>query len=308
MRSGNLEQALMIFNSILLNDLQDPIRHLDHSRALLELLEYKEAIDGFKKVVTLVRRRKRFPKSSSSQEDEVIERKFVGERYVLYAAYTGLGKSYEGTERGDRAIACYTLALKSIRPRDSNFDGDSWDHFFVGDCEISLSRLLSASTTAAAGSVLPPHRPTLAGAQQPVADIEDYLQDFSLTPIEGQFRFSCTSCGECCRTSDRILLSPQDIFRLTRSAIVRSFTGFPSLPLFLCPRSSALGFLGITTTTSLLAHSRFQVCGSSFSRLTEPPLFCRREYSITRRGRAILYATYGLSRKRVIVDLLTHST
>jgi tetratricopeptide (TPR) repeat protein len=204
MRCGNLEQALKIFSSILSSDLQDPIRHLDHSRGLLELRQYEEAMNGFKKVVTLVRRRKRFPKSQQSSSGEEMSRNSIWERDVLYAAYTGLGKSCEAIGKGDRAIASYTLALKSYRPPTDPSD-ENWDYFTVGNCEKSLSQLLSASSVGSAS-----HRPS------PVVDIEDYLQDYSLLPNESPFRFSCTSCGECCRTSDRILLSPEDIFRLTR--------------------------------------------------------------------------------------------
>lgn len=201
MRSGQLEEALAIFHSLLLSDLQDPIRHLDHSRGLLERQDHEEAAKGFKRVITLVRRRKRFPKSQESSSEEAMRRDVILERDVLYAAYTGLGISCERAKRVDRAIASYTLALKSYHPPKDSID-KSWDYFAVGNCEESLSQLLSASTGASASSQ--------------VMDIEDYLRDYSLLPNESPFQFSCTSCGECCRTSDRILLSPQDIFRLTR--------------------------------------------------------------------------------------------
>jgi tetratricopeptide (TPR) repeat protein len=197
MRSGDVTQAISAFNDILSIDLQDPVSHLDLSLCLLEVASYPDAIAGFKKVVTLVRRRNRLPKVVKSPKDG--EGMFVSGNALLYAAYTSLGKAYEASNRIDRAIASYTLALKAYHP--SNLDGH-WDIFSVGNSQTFLSRLLNQN--------------------QSEIDLEDLLKDSTVASLESPFHFSCTMCGECCRSSDQILLTPQDIFRLTRCSSLLS--------------------------------------------------------------------------------------
>jgi tetratricopeptide (TPR) repeat protein len=192
MRTGSTDLAISVFYDLLSNDLQDPIGYLDHSLGLLEITNYPDAITGFKKVVTLVRRRNRFPKAGKASVTS--ESSSIPGHLLLYTAYTGLGKAYEASKRVDRAIASYTLALKSYSP---NTLRDEWDLFHVGNSERFLSRLLSP--------------------RQSESDIEDFLKDYSIASLDSPFAFSCNMCGECCRSSDQILLTPQDIFRLTRS-------------------------------------------------------------------------------------------
>ena len=55
-------------------------------------------------------------------------------------------------------------------------------------------------------------------------DIESLLANHSVLSTSSKFKFSCTGCGECCRTSDNILLTPYDIFNMSRSENVAATT------------------------------------------------------------------------------------
>lgn len=195
LRTGSNEQALAFFEELLSKDLQDPIRHFDHSVALYENHQYDEAIKGLKNVISLVRRRNRLPKQQANEMSDQV----VPEAVLLYSAYTKLGNCYEAKNRIDRAVASYTLALKAYCPSNS-YSFPSYHIFDVGDTQSALSSLLRAN-----------------GNQDTHLDIEDHLKDYSLSSGENSFNFNCTMCGECCRTSDHILLTPHDIFLLTRS-------------------------------------------------------------------------------------------
>ncbi|GMI03329.1 hypothetical protein TrRE_jg11617 [Triparma retinervis] len=48
-------------------------------------------------------------------------------------------------------------------------------------------------------------------------DIERLLSNHRLLGTGEEFKFNCTGCGECCRTADNILLTPYDLFNMTRS-------------------------------------------------------------------------------------------
>lgn len=200
LETGAFEQAIAIFGNLLSQDLQDPVRHIDHSRALYACQQYTEAIKGFKKAIALTRRRNRLQQEAHSNENESVLLPCVcSEDIILYSAYTYLGKCYQSLNRVDRAIASYTLAIKIFRPSDSSASYE-WDVFGVGDSQSFLSQLLCCRQS----------------EEPPTLDIEDYLKDYALTSINSPFNFNCTMCGECCRTSDRILLTPHDIFLLTR--------------------------------------------------------------------------------------------
>ncbi len=80
------------------------------------------------------------------------------------------------------------------------------------------------------------------GSDSSAIDIEN-LQDltsmrYSSKQMDEEFQFSCTMCGECCRSADNILITPLDLFRMTRCASLRG--------------------LNVTTTKQLLSHSRFK--------------------------------------------------
>ena len=63
-----------------------------------------------------------------------------------------------------------------------------------------------------------------------VRDMEDILSNHTMYPLYPQatstssqtnsesdlFQFACTMCGECCRSADNLLLSPHDIYEMTR--------------------------------------------------------------------------------------------
>ena len=52
-----------------------------------------------------------------------------------------------------------------------------------------------------------------------VNDIEDIVSTYEIAGIDESIGFSCTMCGECCRTSDHIFLTPLDMFVMSRSRI-----------------------------------------------------------------------------------------
>jgi hypothetical protein len=70
-------------------------------------------------------------------------------------------------------------------------------------------------------------------------DVEECMSAYNLLRPTDPLQFSCTRCGECCRSSDHILLSPVDFFNLSRAANMHDL-------------------FGINNTTKLVSHIRFK--------------------------------------------------
>ena len=70
-------------------------------------------------------------------------------------------------------------------------------------------------------------------------EIEDLLSQHTLHQLNDPLKFKCTQCGECCRSSDHIMLSPLDLFHMSRAPALRDA-------------------YGIDSTAALIAHPAFK--------------------------------------------------
>ena len=93
--------------------------------------------------------------------------------------------------------------------------------------------LLSSHSLLPLHSRPPPHTPSRASGRsqsQSPSPSQPPSQSQSLRKQSGErIHFSCTMCGECCRSGDNLLLSPHDIYEMTRW----EFSGVLLLPC--CP-------------------------------------------------------------------------
>lgn len=247
--------AYNIFMALHIKNPQDAVLQLDISRAQLALGDSQNAWEGFKKVVSLVRRRGRHGISvkaanvPGSDEENEICTAFTSQ-HLIHTAYTGMGAALLAMDKTSRAITCYILALKQISsgdeftPKISLYHPNSTNalpsspppspvlapipsplipnsdlsisvgYFRSVDVEQELSFLLSAHNMAVDKSF----REGTSGARKTAhpTPIEEALSLHSIKSLHDPFSFSCTMCGECCRTSDNIMLTPLDIFDMTR--------------------------------------------------------------------------------------------
>lgn len=55
-----------------------------------------------------------------------------------------------------------------------------------------------------------------------VPDVEEVMNKHVMLNYDtDKFKFECTGCGECCRTADHIMLSPYDLFTMTRTGTMQ---------------------------------------------------------------------------------------
>ena len=143
----------------------------------------------------------------------------VPDHVVIAQAYFIMGEAYESLGKAQKATACYTLSFK--------FDSSP-------DAREAIERLQPKNVT---------------------YDIEDVLSHHHIKSYDEKFIFHCTMCGECCRTSDYILLTPLDIFYITR------YESNYFVPDFLLRfyRSPAMAHQGITNTRQLLSSATYKV-------------------------------------------------
>ncbi|GMI21798.1 hypothetical protein TrCOL_g7207 [Triparma columacea] len=116
-----------------------------------------------------------------------------GENDVARDMYELMGDAYKmiGSRKHGRAANCYILCLK---------EGG-------GGEERVRSKLRDVG-----------------GAGVTDGEIESMLENHRLMGVEESWDFNCTGCGECCRTADNILLTPYDLFNLTRSTNIKMDT------------------------------------------------------------------------------------
>ena len=124
-------------------------------------------------------------------------------------------------------------------------------------------------------SLLPPLQRTLSSSSS-FPSSSSFSSSSSKQRAEGDLHFSCTMCGECCRSADHLLLSPLDIFEMTRVRSVWGRYSCPCVCLSVCVsvsvhvnvsvtvsvrvlRSPGMALQGIRSTSQLLAHPDFQV-------------------------------------------------
>ena len=320
---GDCAIALDLFKSFHHNQPQDPLAQLDVARAQLAIGNITDSIDGFKRVISLLRRRQRhdrpscpppLPPNDIHNEADTTQTPTISCTYqqLSHVAYVGMGAAYNAQGRKSRAISCYVLALKYLRPPvtsptpnpvpilcpthlppppSSSGDTVSLDVTSLPppvtpqdtmssapsttlrpiDAEEALQSLLSTPPAPRAS----PDRhvqsqssvPTDVSLVTPYVDIEEALSLHSIKTLQDPFQFSCTMCGECCRTSDNIMLTPLDIFDMSRyrppslpytTLPYPSDPPLPSLPSLYC-RSTALDLFGISKTHDLISHDYFKV-------------------------------------------------
>lgn len=105
----------------------------------------------------------------------------------ISTAYSLMGDAYValGEKKFGRAISCYTLSLKNS------------DKLEV---RTKLTKLKTNEK----------------GEEASIEEIESLVKSHKVMGVEDRFKFNCTGCGECCRTADNILLTPYDLFNMTR--------------------------------------------------------------------------------------------
>lgn len=194
--TNNYLGALSSFETLACRYPFDPAYRVDVGRCLVKLRDYEKALSHFKSAITLARKAERITRTrlAGCESDLIVPA--VSNSRLSYACYAGMGEAYEGLDRASKAVNCYVLAMKFAR-QCYNFP------FPLSEGDIDASSRLSC--------LLPPPAVPIGGGG--AIDIEDTI---SLYTPSSPFTFSCTMCGECCRSSDHILLSPMEIFLLSR--------------------------------------------------------------------------------------------
>lgn len=162
---------------------------------------------------------------------------------VAAKAYARLARVYTEQKRWVRAGNALVLALRSATP------GSGCDPLPPPPEQTPLQRQLvrQLKRLPAQGGGAGEGRGGDRGEGAPrgarVPDIEDAVSSHWLLKRSDPFSFACTGCGECCRTSDHILLSPYDLWRMTRSPDAHLLLGTPATTTALTRRfSGALHF------------------------------------------------------------------
>ena len=132
---------------------------------------------------------------------------------IIGNSYKLMGNMFLKLKKNNKAIVCYTLALKANPELTS--------------VRESLRELFSK---------INPEQDDDAFGIQDVEDIEDLLKKKTILADAGhQMKFSCTRCGECCRTRDNIYLSPLDIYNISRGASMGSHQLMPTMRIYKHP-------------------------------------------------------------------------
>ncbi len=107
----------------------------------------------------------------------------AGVKNAISQAYNLMGSIYAAQGKQSKSLACHTLAAKE-KP------------------ESNISRDVLADA---------------------VRDVEDYLEDFGLKALQDPANFACNGCGECCRSREKIYLSPYDVYAMTRAPALSQY-------------------------------------------------------------------------------------
>jgi hypothetical protein len=171
---------------------------LSLAKVRFEMQQYTICISLCKRLVTQAR----LPSATIFEEANESIAVLVSNAYTLMA--DALLQS--GTGKKDRAINVYVLAIRENPAND-----------------MARSRL-EAVRTPVPGSGSPaadpskaPVPPKAQSVASTATDIEDLLDHHELVTRSKNFKFSCTMCGECCRNADNILLTPVDIWLMSRA-------------------------------------------------------------------------------------------
>lgn len=106
-------------------------------------------------------------------------------RSIIAQAYTSLGQCYALKGKQQRSVACYTMACQM-----DNKNGIRRD---------SLSEALATLS------------------EDSNTNVDEHLSKHAMVHLKEPLGFTCNSCGECCRERDHILLTPLDLYLMTRS-------------------------------------------------------------------------------------------
>jgi hypothetical protein len=192
--------------------LQDRIRRSELVPApggsMTNQLILQDAIEAAKSLVSLARKLlHRMKKRHADAGDGETKARLLGN---ICEAYNAMGSSWAALGKYNKALTCFVLAAKVVPGDESALRG----------IKAELVR----------------QDPEL--EQQVVnSRLQEMLADHEMKSLDDTVSFSCTSCGECCRSADNIFLTPLDLYRMSRA---------PSLSA-----------IGVTTTRTLIEHPRF---------------------------------------------------
>lgn len=147
---------------------------------------------------------------------------------VAARAYARLAHVYAEQKRWVRAGNALVLALRSATPGsgcDPLPPSPRWSP--LQQQLVRQLKRLQAKTDGGGGGEDEGAASSAAAPGAGVPDIEDAVSSHWLLRRSDPFSFACTGCGECCRTSDHILLSPFDLWRMTRSPDAHLLLGAP---------------------------------------------------------------------------------
>jgi len=148
----------------------------------------------------------------------------AGGRATLGAAYELLGGTFTKLDKPVKAAMCYALALQADPALENVRRAASW----------ALVQLANTGT-GGAGGVGGEAADSDAFGVRSVGDIEDLQRAHTVLGAAQPTGFSCSQCGECCRTRDNILLSPLDIFLLSRAPALGRHLVTPTMRMYRHP-------------------------------------------------------------------------
>eukprot|EP01041_Mallomonas_annulata_P006636 gene6636-13445_t len=213
-REGKFDEAKDLYIQAIKSQPEDPTAYLNLAAVHINLLSFNEALDECKKTISLIRRLQ-FQKKTQNNYDKLISK-----------AYYRMGTAYEGLSKETRAVTAYVLSIKFGNKNET------------GDARNAIERITGGSSRSNITTNALNQTNDNARTKNFLPDVEDIIENHQIKKYSESFGFSCTMCGECCRTSDNILLSPLDMFNISRSPSVRN--------------------LGIRSTMQLLIHKRFK--------------------------------------------------
>lgn len=211
-----------------------------HAAALLAAQQFDECVAACKRLVTTGRKlqghARRAATGSATLDPDAASVAITVSAGVV-AAYRCMGEAYMKQRRVPRAANALTLALKEEEqqlplptPPPLSDVAEETRPQTVSTKEL-LRRVLTLQQTGGVQQAGPQ------GQQPPEVDVEEVASGTVLMKLNDKLKFGCTMCGECCRSADHIMLSPHDLWLMTRStAMVEADAG---------------------STQKLRAHSRF---------------------------------------------------
>ena len=188
------------------------------------------SIESAKSCISLIRKLQRMNRTTSTtnnnnnnsdNNNNVDDNDDDDGQSLLSEAYMCMYTAYQAMNKSAKAKSCLVLAHKNkncITHTNTN-ELPSISSLTIND-NISKSKSNSS------------------GSDVDIENLQSIMQGYSSKKMDEEFQFSCTMCGECCRSADNILVTPLDLFRMTRSVSLRG--------------------MNITTTKQLLSHSRFK--------------------------------------------------